>query len=72
MLNLTHVMTDLQFNGICETADTAQSGNNAIKCLHNIHMWSTRGDLCSDSSFHESHIKITFNSKAKQIHQRGK
>lgn len=53
MLNLAHIMTDLQFNGICEMVDAAQSSNNAIKCLCNIHLLPTRGDLCSDSSFHE-------------------
>lgn len=72
MLNLTRIMTDLQFNGICEMADTAQSSNNAIKLLRNIHLLSARGDLCSDSSFHELHAKVILIPKAKQIHQRGK
>lgn len=58
-------MTDLQFNGICEMAEAAQCGNNAIKCFSNIHLLSARGDLCSDSSFHDLHTKITFNSQSK-------
>lgn len=46
-------------------AEMAQSSNNAMKYLCNIHLLSIRGDICSVSSYHDFYAKITFNSQSK-------
>lgn len=50
----------------------AQSSNNAIKYLRNIHLLSTRGDICGVSSYHKIYAKITFNSQRKENRSEGR
>jgi len=53
-------------------AEMAQSSNNAIKYLGNIHLLSTKGDISSVSSYHHFYAKITFNSQNKANISEGK